>query len=104
LSSDYDTQASVVFMAVKKASEMVHVQMDPSNYVVEGGQFAAGYQVGPDAHARVYALENKLLAEHEEEEGCRERDHGIFHVGPGAIFERERGAGEIGVARFRAEN
>src|SRR5258708_19862628 len=64
LSSDYDTQAS--FYAVKKASEMVHVQLDPSNYVVEVANSLPDTKSGLTAHARVYSLENKLLAEHEE--------------------------------------
>src|SRR5258708_18961406 len=64
LSSDYDTQAS--FYAVKKASEMVHVQLDPSNYIVEVANSLPDTKAGLTAHARVYSLENKLLAEHEE--------------------------------------
>jgi beta-galactosidase/beta-glucuronidase len=64
LSSDYDTQAS--FYGVKKASEMVHVQLDPSNYAVEVANSLPDTKVGLTAHARVYSLENKLLAEHEE--------------------------------------
>jgi len=63
LSSDYDTQAS--FYAVKKASEMVHVQLDPSNYAVEVANSLPDTKTGLTAHARVYSLENKLLAEHE---------------------------------------
>jgi len=64
LSSDYDTQAS--FYGVKKASEMVHVQLDPSNYTVEVANSLPDTKAGLTAHARVYSLENKLLAEHEE--------------------------------------
>jgi hypothetical protein len=64
LSSDYDTQAS--FYAVKKASEMVHVQLDPSNYTVEVANSLPATKAGLTAHARVYSLENKLLAEHDE--------------------------------------
>jgi len=64
LSSDYDTQAS--FYAVKKASEMVHVQLDPSNYAVEVANSLPDTKMGLTVHARVYSLENKLLAEHEE--------------------------------------
>jgi hypothetical protein len=64
LSSDYDTQAS--FYAVKKASEMVHVQLDPSNYAVEVANSLPDTKMGLTAHATVYSLENKLLAEHEE--------------------------------------
>jgi len=64
LSSDYDTQAS--FYGVKKASEMVHVQLDPSNYAVEVANSLPDTKAGLTAHARVYSLENKLLAEHEE--------------------------------------
>ncbi|HXJ10773.1 MAG TPA: LamG-like jellyroll fold domain-containing protein [Candidatus Limnocylindrales bacterium] len=64
LSSDYDTQAS--FYAVKKASELVHVQLDPSDYAVEVANSLPETKTGLRAHARVYSLENKLLAEHEE--------------------------------------
>jgi len=64
LSSDYDTQAS--FYAVKKASEVVHVQLDPSNYAVEVANSLPDTKTAMTAHARVYSLENKLLAEHEE--------------------------------------
>jgi hypothetical protein len=64
MSSDYDTQAS--FYAVKKASEMVHVQLDPSNYAVEVANSLPDTKTGLTAHVRVYSLENKLLAEHEE--------------------------------------
>jgi hypothetical protein len=64
LSSDYDTQAS--FYAVKKASEMVHVQLDSSNYAVEVANSLPDTKTGLTARARVYSLENKLLAEHEE--------------------------------------
>jgi hypothetical protein len=64
LSSDYDTQAS--FYAVKKASEMVHVQLDPSNFTVEVANSLPDTKTGLTAHARVYSLESKLLAEHEE--------------------------------------
>jgi hypothetical protein len=64
LSSDYDTQAS--FYAVKKASEMVHVQLDPSNYAVEVANSLPDTKAGLTVHARVYSLENKLLAEQEE--------------------------------------
>jgi glycosyl hydrolase family 2/Ig-like domain-containing protein/concanavalin A-like lectin/glucanase superfamily protein len=64
LSSDYDTQAS--FYAVKKSSEMVHVQLDPSNYTVEVANSWPDTKAGLTVHARVYSLENKLLAEREE--------------------------------------
>jgi hypothetical protein len=64
LSSDYDTQAS--FYAVKKASEVVHVQLDPSNYAVEVANSLPDTKTALTAHARVYSLEHKLLAEHEE--------------------------------------
>jgi hypothetical protein len=64
LSSDYDTQAS--FYAVKKASEIVHVQLDPSDYAVEVANSLPDTKTGLTAHARVYSLENKLLVEHEE--------------------------------------
>jgi Exo-beta-D-glucosaminidase Ig-fold domain len=64
LSSDYDTQAS--FYGVKKASETVHVQLDPSNYAVEVANSLPDTKRGLTAHAGVYSLEDKLLTEHEE--------------------------------------
>jgi Exo-beta-D-glucosaminidase Ig-fold domain/Glycosyl hydrolases family 2/Concanavalin A-like lectin/glucanases superfamily/Glycosyl hydrolases family 2, sugar binding domain/Glycosyl hydrolases family 2, TIM barrel domain len=64
LSSDYDTQAS--FYAVKKASEAVHVQLDPSNYAMEVANSLPDTKTALTARARVYSLENKLLAEHQE--------------------------------------
>ena len=45
---------------------MVHVQLDPSNYAVEVANSLPDTKVGLTVHARVYSLENKLLAEHEE--------------------------------------
>ena len=45
---------------------MVHVQLDPSNYAVEVANSLPDTKAGLTAHARVYSLENKLLAEHEE--------------------------------------
>jgi hypothetical protein len=45
---------------------MVHVQLDPSNYAVEVANSLPDTKTGLTAHARVYSLENKLLAEHEE--------------------------------------
>jgi hypothetical protein len=44
----------------------VHVQLDPSNYAVEVANSLPDTKTGLTAHARVYSLENKLLAEHEE--------------------------------------
>jgi len=100
LSSDYDTQAS--FYGVKKASEMVHVQLDPSNDAVEVANSLPETKPGLTARARVYSLENKLLAEHEEKR-MRRAEPRTFHAGPGAFLEGERGTGEIGVARFDRE-
>jgi len=64
LSADYDTQAS--FYGTKKGSEPLHVQFDPANNKVEVGNSLPDAKAGLTARARVYSLENKLLAEHEE--------------------------------------
>src|SRR5260221_303878 len=45
---------------------MVHVQVDSSNYVVEVANSLPEPKTGLKARARVYSLENKMLAEHEE--------------------------------------
>jgi hypothetical protein len=79
LSSDYDTQAS--YYAVKKASEMVHVQLDPSNYAVEVANSLPETKKGLTAHARVYSLENKLLAEHEEKKDAASGTTDFFTLG-----------------------
>src|SRR5258708_37098172 len=44
---------------------MVHVQLDASNYMVELANSLPDTKSGLTAHASVYSLENKLLAEHE---------------------------------------
>ncbi len=64
LSADYDTQAS--YFAVKKASEPVHVQMDPSNYVVEIANSLPTTLTGLTVQAKAYSLDNRVLAKYEE--------------------------------------
>jgi hypothetical protein len=63
-SADYDTQAS--FYGTKKGSEPLHVQFDPSNSSVEVVNSLPDTKAALTARARVYSIENKLLAEHEE--------------------------------------
>ena len=63
-SSDYDTQAS--FYAVKKACEMLHVQMDPNTFQVQLANSLPNTVSGLSVRAKVFSLENTLLAEHEE--------------------------------------
>ncbi len=63
-SSDYDTQAS--FYGVKKASEPLHVQMDPTSFQVQVANSLPSTTTGLSIRARVYSLDNKVLAEHEE--------------------------------------
>jgi len=53
------------FYAVKKASEWCTCSWT-LRITRWSGQFIAGHEGGLTAHARVYSLENKLLAEHEE--------------------------------------
>jgi hypothetical protein len=64
LSSDYDTQAS--FYGVKKASEPLHVQLDPTSFQVQVANSLPGTAAGLTIRAKVYSLDNKVLAEHEE--------------------------------------
>lgn len=64
LSADYDTQAS--YYAVKKASEPVHVQMDPTNYVVEIANSLPTTLTGLTVQAKAYSLDNRVLAKYEE--------------------------------------
>ena len=64
LSADYDTQAS--FYGTKKGSEPLHVQFDPANASVEVVNSLPETKARLTAGARIYSLENKLLAEHEE--------------------------------------
>jgi beta-galactosidase/beta-glucuronidase len=64
LSADYDTQAS--FYGVKKSSEMLHVQMDPTTFSVEISNSLPDTMKGLTVHAKVVSLENNLLAEKEE--------------------------------------
>ncbi len=65
LSSDYDTQAS--FYAVKKASETLHVQLDPTTFQVQIANSLPATAVGLTIRARVFSLDNKMLIEHEEQ-------------------------------------
>jgi hypothetical protein len=64
LSSDYDTQAS--YYGVKKASEMLHVQLDPTTYQVQIINSFPTTAAGLSVHARIFALDNKVLADHQE--------------------------------------
>jgi hypothetical protein len=64
LSSDYDTQAS--YYAVKKASEPLHVQLDPTTFQVQIANSLPTAATGLVVHARVFSLDNKLLNEREE--------------------------------------
>jgi len=64
LSSDYDTQAS--FYGVKKASEPLHIQLDPSSFQVQVTNSLPGTARGLTIRAKVYSLDNKVLAEQEE--------------------------------------
>jgi len=63
-SADYDTQAS--YYAVKKSSETLHVQMDPTSYMVEVANSLPATTAGLTVRAKAYALDNTVLAEHEE--------------------------------------
>jgi len=64
LSSDYDTQAS--YYAVKKASEVLHVQLDPNTFQVQVANSLPATASGLSVRARAFSLENTLLAEREE--------------------------------------
>jgi hypothetical protein len=64
LSSDYDTQAS--FYAVKKASEPIHIQLDPSNYVVAVVNNTTSALTGVVATANVFGLDGKRAIQHSE--------------------------------------
>ncbi len=59
LSSDYDTQAS--FYAVKKASEPIHIQLDPSNYTVAVVNNTTSPLSDLTATASVFTLANKNI-------------------------------------------
>jgi hypothetical protein len=59
LSSDYDTQAS--FYAVKKASEPIHIQLDPSNGDVAVINNTTTPLPGLMAAASVYTLDSKII-------------------------------------------
>jgi beta-galactosidase/beta-glucuronidase len=65
LSSDYDTQAS--FYAVKKASETLHVQLDPTTFEVQVANSLPLTATGLTIRARVFSLDNRLLTEREEQ-------------------------------------
>jgi hypothetical protein len=59
LSSDYDTQAS--FYAVKKASEPIHIQLDPSDGDVAVVNNTTNSLPGLMAAVSVYTLDNKII-------------------------------------------
>ena len=63
LSSDYDTQSS--YYAVKKASETLHVQLDPTTFEVQVANSLPDTAVGLKARAKVYSLDNEMLIEQE---------------------------------------
>lgn len=63
-SADYDTQSS--YYGVKKSSEMVHVQLDPTTFGVEISNSLPDMVKGLTVHAKVVSLENQVLAEKEE--------------------------------------
>ncbi|HJY89872.1 MAG TPA: glycoside hydrolase family 2 TIM barrel-domain containing protein, partial [Candidatus Acidoferrum sp.] len=63
-SSDYDTQAS--FYGVKKASEPLHVQLDPTSFQVQVANSLPATTAGLSIRAKVYSLENSVLLQHEE--------------------------------------
>ena len=63
LSSDYDTQAS--FYGVKKASEMLHVQLDPTTYQVQIINSFPTTTPILRVYAKIFSLDSKLLAEHQ---------------------------------------
>ncbi len=64
LSSDYDTSAS--FYGVKKASEPLHVQLDPTSFQVQVANSLPATAAGLSVRAKVYSLDNKAITEHEE--------------------------------------
>jgi len=64
LSSDYDTQAS--YYAVKKASEPIHIQLDPSNNQVAIVNNTTSALRALTAAANVFSLDNRLLLHTEE--------------------------------------
>jgi hypothetical protein len=66
LSSDYDTQAS--FYAVKKASEPVHIQLDPSNNEVAVVNNTTSSLSGLTITANVFSLDNQLLLHNQEKQ------------------------------------
>ena len=73
LSSDYDTQAS--FYGVKKACELIHAQLDLSDYHVDVINITASAMPDVALSAKVYSLENKLLFENTQK----------LQVGPNAL-------------------
>ncbi len=64
LSSDYDTQAS--YYGVKKASETLHVQLDPTTFEVQIANSLPAAAAGLTVRTRVFSSENKMLLEHED--------------------------------------
>ncbi len=66
LSSDYDTQAS--FYAVKKASEPIHIQLDPSNYNVAVVNNTTTPLPAITATANVFTLDGKSIQHAEQKQ------------------------------------
>jgi len=73
-------------MRLKKASELVHVQLDPSNYMVEVANSLPDTKSGLNGACARLLAGDKLLAEHEEKKDARPGTTEFFHAGPGAIF------------------
>ena len=71
-SHDYDTQSS--FYGVKKACEPVHIQLDLSNYHVDVVNTTNAALPGLSLEAKVFSLENKLLAGHHEKKDAAADD------------------------------
>jgi Exo-beta-D-glucosaminidase Ig-fold domain/Glycosyl hydrolases family 2/Concanavalin A-like lectin/glucanases superfamily/Glycosyl hydrolases family 2, TIM barrel domain len=63
-SHDYDTQSS--FYGVKKACEPIHIQLDPSNYLVQVVNTTTAPFSGVVLSANVVSLDNAQLVHHEE--------------------------------------
>lgn len=59
-SSDYDTQSS--FYGVKKGSETLHIQLDPTTFQVQVANSLPATAAGLQAQARVLSLDNKVVA------------------------------------------
>jgi Exo-beta-D-glucosaminidase Ig-fold domain len=79
LSSDYDTQSS--YYAVKKASETLHVQLDPTTFHVQVANSLPDTAVGLTARAKVYSLDNKVLIEQEARKDVPSGTTQVFTLG-----------------------